>query len=679
MRFLLSALIIILGCSAPVMAATRAVSPDEQKRWVRHLLPLPHEITLNRKVILAPSDIGVTVRTGATGIERNAADELRALLKAGTGVAPEGKRFEIRVGVMDPALDSRTVARLKKLPNSAQAYVIRPEGDRRLVLTALDGRGVYYAARTLSQLLEAGMTAKEVAVPLAEVVDWPDFDERGLWNFAHEQEWIPWMASLKLNYAKMVNTRLQPIERDKPNHAAIDRDLMLKARLMGFNYLPFILHLNFLHDFNLFRAYPELAGKGDGALSGRYFAHKAGNQHRAPCASNPILTTILAEWMADIASQGADEVSCWLTERPAQCGCAQCTATGQFVLESRAFVAAWRETQKKYPRFAIRMFISTTDDDRYHRVLAELPPEVKIERACHANLDRVKHIPRDLLRNPLFDSYAAEGRWISTYDAPVSANGLVETPEFKVPQRSAHRMRAFVRQMAERKWSGVYGMLPWSDMGREINGFDISALAEWSWNLNGRSEREFAEAWAVRNGLSDPVAAGEWSELMGPVEADVYDSDFPTCYSWGKAAAMVEKRERPILGEGMFRYYSSPEDFDNKAERCQKALEIAKNAGYADLAAESRVVLSYVRLAREVYHATEQAATLNIENTGDQQTIRRTLADLEKAGAENAGAIHDWRAGLGSEPWHPRVHDAMSASETTVRNISRVLVDKYLY
>ena len=28
----------------------------------------------------------------------------------------------------------------------------------------------------------------------------------------------------------------------------------------------------------------------------------------------------------------------------------------------------------------------------------------------------------------------------------------------------------------------------------------------------------------------------EWATLMGPVEFDVYDSDFPICYSWGKAS-----------------------------------------------------------------------------------------------------------------------------------------------
>jgi hypothetical protein len=679
MRILLPFVFLCVACAVSTAAATSALSSPEQKRLLRYLLPLPHEITIRKMITIPAGDIGIVIREKAAEIEKNAAEELRTLIRSKTGTEPNGKRFQIRIGVLDPSLDAKTVQRLKGLPNNTQAYVIRPGGDNLLVLSGLDGRGVYYAARTLGQLLEAGITGKQVAIPLAEVTDWPDLDERGLWNFNEEQVWIPWMASLKLNYAKMVNTRLQTVERGKPNHAEIDRELMFKARNMAFNYLPFILHLNFLHDFGLFQAYPELAGKGDSALAGRYFAHKQGNQHRCPCASNPLLATILAEWMADIAAQGAEETSCWLSERPCQCACPNCTGEGQFVWETRAFLTAWREVRKKYPDFRIRMFISTTDDDRYHKVLDELPPEVKIERACHAGLDRVRRLPRDILRNPLFDSYAAEGRWISSYDAPVSVNGLVETPEFKVPQRSAHRMRFFVRQIVQRKWQGAYGMLPWGKLGREVCGFDIAALAEWSWNLEGRTEREFAEAWAVREGFENPEAAGEWSELMGPVEADVYDSDFPTCYSWGKALRMVENRARPMLGEGMFRYYTGVDDFDRKAERCNQALEIARKAGYTELANESRVTLSYVLLARQIFLTAEQVSTKDLTSREVQNSLRRTLSDLEKAGKENVSAIRDWRGGLGPEPWHPRVHDALKGTEDTVRGITQNVTNKYLY
>ncbi len=671
--------LLIAVSAAGAYAGVSTVTPAEGKVLVRHLIPLPHEIRIEKKAVVSPGDVRITVRPGATEIERNAAAELSALFRERTGKEPSGNGFEIRIGVNDPRMGARLAARLKSLPNHEQAYAVIPDGSGRIVLTGLDGRGVYYAARTLHQLLEATLTRDTAAIPLAEITDWPDLDERGLWNFGQPEIWIPWMASLKLNYAKMVNTNLQNIERGKPNHAAIDRDLMLKARLQAFNYLPFILHLNFLHDYGLYSAYPEVAGKGDGALAGRYFAHKGGSFHRAPCASNPMLANILAEWMADIASQGADEVSCWLTERPAQCGCPECLAVGQFVAETRAFLAAWREVKKTRPGFMIRIFISTTDNDRYNKVLAELPPEVKIERACHAGLDRVVREPRDLIRSPLFDSYADEGRWISSYDAPVSANGLVETPEFKVPQSSPHRMRAFVRHMAERKWRGVYGMLPWGNMGREVCGFSINALAEWSWNLEGRSEREFAAAWAVREGMKDPDAAGEWAEIMGPVEFDVYDSDFPTCWSWGKAVDMVKNRRQPVLGEGMFRYYPDAGDFDRKLAACDRARAIAEKAGYTRLALESRVVRSYIDLAKQVYRIAQTVSTRDVASPDVQKELALMLPEIRKAGAENAAAIRAWRTELGPEPWHPRVHDAIAAAGATAQGIADHVTNAWLY
>ncbi len=181
-------------------------------------------------------------------------------------------------------------------------------------------------------------------------------------------------------------------------------------------------------------------------------------------------------------------------------------------------------------------------------------------------------------------------------------------------------MRAFVRQILERRWRGAYGMLPWGNMGREVCGFSICALAEWSWNLEGRSEREFASAWAVREGMKDPEAAGDWAEIMGPVEFDVYDSDFPVCWSWGKAVSMVQNREQPVLGEGMFRYYHDPGDFDNKIAACDRALAIAEKAGYTHLAAESRVVRSYIDLAKQVYRVAEAVSTRDVSSPAYRMT-----------------------------------------------------------
>ena len=658
------------------------LTEQARKEWLRHLLPLPKDIRIEGEIACSVHDISVRAETGSD-VVRHAAGRVAEALGLGAGHDPSAGQLEIQLGVADEAgrLGETLVEvdRLREVPNSDQAYLIQMDGRARLVLAALADEGVSNAAATLVQLVEPFVQGGRARIPLPRVIDWPDMDERGLWNFPDPESWIPWMSSLKLNYGKMASTDLDPVRRREPNHARIDRDLMARARLTGFRYVPYLLHLNFLHGCGLFQAYPELAGKGEGALSGRYVAHKTGNQHRVPCASQPLLAEILAEWMADIASQGAGEVSCWLSERPAQCECPECTRVGQFVLEARAFTAACRKVRETFPELRIRMFLSTTTTGQNYRVLSELDPEIKVERACATGLERVPHVPRDLMANPLLDHYAARGRWIASYDVPIGAFGRVDTPEFKVPHCSAHRIRDYVSQLQRRNYSGAYGMMAWATQGREVCGFSIAALAEWSWNLNGRDERSFAEAWAVREGHPDPAAVGEWAELMGPVAFDVYDSDYPTCYSWGGAFEMVRHRRRPVLGEGMYRYYESTDAFDLKLAACGRALLIAKTLPTPHLANETRVVASYVALAKAVYAVAERLATADVACPEVQRLMVGELEALEDAGSENAAAIRCWRSALGPEPWHHRVYDAIQAAEQTVADICDHVRDRYLY
>ncbi len=657
-----------------------------ETKWLRHLLPLPHEIAIEGVVECRPDQVGIRVAEGAGDLESAAATELRQLFAERTGVEPgEGKKeFTILLGVADSdrRLDAVDVdiERLQELSTSSQAYVIQPDSRARLLLCALDGKGVSYAARTLYQLLEPVLSPEKVTVPLLRVLDWPDVEERGLWNFPDPGEWIPWLSSLKLNYGKMASTDLASVRKGESGTASIDFARREAALLRGFNYVPYIVHLNFLHDTGIFRVYPELAGKGDSALAGRYLAHKEGNQHRAPCASQPLLVRLIAEWMDSIAAQGGAEISCWLSERPCQCECDQCLPVGQFVLETRAFLAAWARARELHPELAIRIFSSTTTTESDHRILAELPPEVKFERACATGMERVPHLPRDLIANPLLDRCAEEGRWIASYDVPLGVYGRVDTPEFKLPHHSAHRIRDFVGQLIRRGYSGTYGMMAWATQAEQTCGFNICALAEYSWNLRGRSERDFALAWATREGYEDPRAVADWAELVGPIEFDVYDSDFPICYSWGQAASMVIERQRPRLGEGMFRYYPDPEDFARKRRICENALEIAE--GFGDdqkLARSTAVLLSYVELCRCVYEVADLFATCELTLLEDQGSLRVSLGELTRAGENNIAAIRSWRAGLGPEPWHHRVHDAIWATEDTVNAIQNHISERCMY
>eukprot|EP01043_Picozoa_sp_COSAG02_P108158 COSAG02_NODE_44180_length_368_cov_0.940520_1_plen_56_part_01 len=49
-----------------------------------------------------------------------------------------------------------------------------------------------------------------------------------------------------------------------------------------------------------------------------------------------------------------------------------------------------------------------------------------------------------------------------------------------------------------------------------------SALAEFSWNANGRTPSEFAFAWALREGMNKEEANAfvKWHDKISPVEWD---------------------------------------------------------------------------------------------------------------------------------------------------------------
>ncbi|HJN26817.1 MAG TPA: hypothetical protein QF604_02760 [Candidatus Latescibacteria bacterium] len=632
--------------------------------WTRHLLPLPQKTTLGASRTVSPAALRIRQR-GRDEILRVGTQ----LLRDAVGVeCDEQPQLTIELGTYEKLAGHQPVQDLSSLPNSDQAYQIVTVSPELIVICGQTSVGCLYGAMTMAQLIEGGRKNRRLSIPDVAITDWPDIEQRGLWNYP-VSGWIPWMSSMKLNFGKMAEMTLAPVQRGRRNTATIDSTVMKRVRHLGFSYVPYIVHLNFLHEVGLFRAHPELAGTGDRALAGRYFAHKQGNQHRAPCASQPKLAVVLGQWMESIAQQGADEISCWLSERPCQCECERCTPIGQFVLETRAFVSAWEKVRRSHPDLCIRIFSSTTTPEQDDRILAELPPEVRFERACASGMERVRHQPRDLFANPLLDKAAREGRWIASYDVPIGAYGDVDTPEVKVPQYSAQRIQNYVNQLHARGYAGAYGMLAWGNQAKEICGFAISALAEYGWNGNGRSVEDFATAWAVREGIKKPEAVGRWAARLGDVEYDVYDSGFPIDYTWGNLAQSVEDGEPPRFSEGIFRHFHRTRDFSARLSKCQQARDQLQPKLHEPLILATDVISSYVRLAAAIWHVAHDHAHGDVDTVAVQKRLARQVDELVKAGAANVESIRTWRAQLGDEPWGHRVHDAIGATETTVPRI----------
>lgn len=181
------------------------------------------------------------------------------------------------------------------------------------------------------------------------------------------------------------------------------------------------------------------------------------------------------------------DLACWLSERPCYDDHPDTRAVGQFVLEARAFVEAWKRARATFPALTIRLFLSTTTPQRDDVIIAEAPPEVKILRCCITDHERSINQPRDLFGNPTLDQAVAQGRWLGSYDVPLTCNGRVETPMFKVPHRSAHRIYDFVTQMVGRGYAHLCGMMGWHFGIEKVCGLNIGCVTQSARLLTPRS------------------------------------------------------------------------------------------------------------------------------------------------------------------------------------------------
>ena len=575
-------LVLALLSGMPLAAAQGLpVAEDECAAWCDHLVPLPQEIAIKRMVVLVPQAVGIRLCAEAGEIEQQALSDLTALFKAKAGVEPTGNGFEIRIGVLDAEGQLNGIAvsaadRLKTLPNRDQAYTIQPSGESKLIVAALDPKGVYHGVQTLRQLLGPKLTKDQVVIPLATIVDWPDLDERGLWNF--DMALIPWITSLKMNFAK-VPTAMRPVRRDQPVRVNVDPKVLVAGRMRALKAVPTVKHLNYIGaKHGGYEAYPELAGKGDEAVPTIWYKPR---RIRVPCAACPALKKIIAEYMVCMASKGAQEVSVWLSEFRGQCQCDTCLEAGQLRMETRAACEGWLEARKQYPHLVLRIFYcmgGKSLDDTY-QALMELPAEVKIEY-CYGRYGKA------------FDKAAAAGRWLASY----AGRPLPDASYTGLRFHGAPRIRKHVLRLLDRKWRAVYSINYVYSNGtyqRAFWDFHVHALAEWSWNLNGRSIADLARAWATRAGYARPKHVAEWVAAMAPIERSLHYA--LTTRNWGKLSEALKAGEPLRPSRGVLAGFPNSKTLDEQLTACERALSIVEETGAQDLILETQYVAALVR------------------------------------------------------------------------------------
>lgn len=611
---------------AAQFACAAHVSQDEAKAWIRYTVPLPKSIHIAGKVVVPKGSVSVETSEDNVVVVEQGAKELREAL----GGRPSGQAA-FTITIQTGGFDSDPLAGLK---NWDQAYRIFPVGNNQLKLVGRTPTGAYYAAKTLVQLLKARSTADTVDIPLLTVTDWPDLQDRGLWgsdNFAE----LKWLSDIKMNYMEQISA--SGVDDQGVPWAKVKEQrepLVNEAHLYAMNFVPVILHLEQSSGGGI-KAYPYIRGKS--------------GHHGVLCYSQPKVPWIIAKWMVDLVSiPNVTEVDVWMSENlhgDMGCTCDLCKQTGvdPMVLEARAIVAAWRLAEKQTGRrFGLRILTSEATEAANPVILSELPQGVKViyyHSLRTYSCDRQPQLPRYLV------DWAKKGGWVATCPNLSAIVLMVQ------PFESAQFIRYRAQELVD---SGASGLLGYATPRVHFGRYNVEAAAEYTWNLNGRSTREFAASWAVRNGIQDPEKFAEFRELIGPVEWDINGSEMVYRATHKRLkpslAGMLKNGTLPGFGyyidtfvKAPFGQFTGPRHLAADVEMAKKAMQLAEEIGVEEFIQEARVNQGFIRSLDELYQLQRFVKNGKIADSVKPEAARHFQTYVDSL-RQSMDALPKWEA-----------------------------------
>lgn len=629
-----------------------ALSPAAAQKWARRLIPLPKEMVIERTVTLPRARVAVAAVGNLGDTERTALAALQAKLGTPGAGTPAFTIAVGRCGVTGRLGDWRVpgAERLRGLKNSDQAYALAPVADKTLALTGLTPQGVAYALTTFTQLL-GPVAGDTVEIPLARIVDWPDLAARGEWGGSAARD-VEWFAAQKMNVVEEHSSLT--VNAAGRGEAICNPPLVERGRLHGVKIVPIITHLDQLGGTGLFEKYPETRGQGAGSV-------QASGTVVAACLSHPKTAEIIADWMVALAQQeGVSSICLWLGENGARCGCDQCKAKGQFVLETQAAVRAWRLAQARNPKIKLRLLLTQGSYEDNDMVLAEVPDGVEVS---YYDGGRTYDSSRDPMIYPLLADYVKQGRWLGCYPQ-LTASWRIVCP-WSGPQFIKYRMNEFVDK-------GLTNLTGYATPDNRLYDFNVTAAAEWGWNTRGRDEHEFAATWATVRGLKDPDRVADWAVLLGPVGWDVYGSGVPFPHFFGAATNLIRNRQAPVLGKGLFRYFPTPAHLATDAAICDRALKLAESLGDPRLITETKVIQGYVGMLDRLYAMGSLLARPTPPSDAEREQLNRDALAFTAAGMAVSDNLRLWEQACQGQGGS-RLLDTIQVTEETVTGVCKAL------
>ena len=592
----------------------------DQLQWAERVIPLPKELSVDESIVLR-ADRVLCVRDAPGSPAVETAVGLVKAFALGRSVDAE---FTVRLALAENApkwVGADALERLRGLPNADQAYLIVPS-SRELALVANTPVGLLYAARTLSQLVNLSQKARpgtEIEIPLVRVTDWPDLAERGQWggdtgrHLAATSQW-------KLNLLEH-DSGVGSDDQGRPT-ASMKAPFVNRAAALGVKVVPIIPHLEQLSRAQSIRNRADIQSKPDPAkpLPSDYLP--------GLCMSSPATAEIIRGWLGKIAEiDGITDIMVWLSEERAPCFCEKCVGREPFELEVKCIVGAFGEVRKDHPQARLRLLLTQGSYPVNDKVLAAVPKDVGVS---YYDGGRTYDSSRRPMIYPLLESYARSGRWLGVYPQ------ITHSWRCVFPWTGPQFVRYRCQEFADKRLQCMIGYAVPSNL---FHDFNVTAMAEWTWNAHGRTPEQFCRAYALKKGLGDPDLFAKWAVLVGDAG-----------WSLAESKLFLTAIYNPSLGIGAgvpfdHRFQSASianiKELEKSIEAAREALALAGRSGNVDMVCESECVLAGL----EAFGAIRSAFPLLTKKALDEtqrKVLSGSLDSLDRSSAILRDRLIKW-------------------------------------
>ena len=557
------------------------------RAWTERLLPLPKDVQVTGSVTAALRDIALApCRLNSSRIR-----SARGLLAPVAGCETPAPRVMIAMErLADADIPNALKHRLARAPNGEQAYAIhiapaQAGAPVKITMAAATDVGLLYAAQTLRQLLKLPAQAGPdtvVEIPIAAIADWPDLGRRGFFGVPGEQM-IDHCAEFKLNVS-MIGGGCRLDAAGKPL-VTDSSELVAKGAALNVRLIPELAHLDTIAESVL---KPALFREQWQHLLPVFMTDAEGkkSQH-CVCFSSAATLELLTQWLLALATQtqgSHSDLFVFLTEQPRDtCHCPSCSASGKshYELEMTALgqaVAAVRET---FPDtvLIIGMTQAVRLKNATRQVMDALPPNASL---VYYDGEETYVTDRQPMIPPVYAEFVRNGGSLGV--VPQISFHFRNVLPMHSPQFLQFRMREFV----DKGLDGVYSYAPPRAFTALLYKPAVVAQAEYSWNAHGRAPADFARAYATVTGICEPGLFSSWVERAGEAAYTLAESNFHARLFIDPSMGFYGAVPLDHLLEHS-RIHDIP-DLDRVVATAEEALDIARQAGQADLINESEFV-----------------------------------------------------------------------------------------